>query len=152
MKKFFVKYLKFISKNILEHEDRYHLNFQLEGFNPYMTNDQPVRQKLAEIVHAMGVTIRSTRRPPIGRTVEATAEDIFYTHLRGLPDSVEMEIQGIDPDMLQALLHQVMVQVIENAPYRSLEVDYLKPYLVQEDMKIGIEDVQRTFNNHYGQV
>ena len=37
-KKLFMKYLRFISKNIVKYEDRYYLNFQLEGFNPYVTN------------------------------------------------------------------------------------------------------------------
>ena len=101
-KKIFIKYLSFISKNIIRHEEKYRLNFQLEEFNPYTANDQPIKQKLEEIMHAMGVSIMSTKRPPIGQNVEASAEDVFYTHIRNLPDWVDMEVQSIEQDKPQS--------------------------------------------------
>ena len=62
-KKLLVKYLKFVSKNIILHENKYYLNLQLEGFNPYASDTQPVQQKLGEMVHALGYSIRPPRRP-----------------------------------------------------------------------------------------
>ena len=71
---------------------------------------------MGELVHAMGFSIRPTRRPATGQAVEATTEDIFYTHLRGLPDTIDLELQGVETDRLQQLIHQVMVEVVENSP------------------------------------
>ena len=97
-KKIFVRYLNFLSQNIIRYDETYRLNFRLQDFDPYARNDQPSRSKLAEIVHAMGATIMPTRRAPIGRTVEISAKDVFFTHIRNLPDWVDLEIKNIEQE------------------------------------------------------
>ena len=52
-KKLLVKYLRFISENIILNEKKYYLNFKLETFDPYASDTQPVQQRLGEVVHAL---------------------------------------------------------------------------------------------------
>ena len=53
-KKIFVRYLNFLSQNIIRYDETYQLNFQLQDFDPYARDYQPSRSKLADIMHAMG--------------------------------------------------------------------------------------------------
>ena len=43
-------------------------------------------------------------------------------------------------------VHQVMVEVVDNSLSRSFETDFLKPYLSQENLKIGAEEALDSFN------
>ena len=83
VKKLLIKYLRFVSKNIILHENKYYLNIQLETFNPYASDTQPVQQRLGEIVHALGYSVRHPRRPARGQAVQSTCEDIFLVTSMG---------------------------------------------------------------------
>ena len=53
----FVKYINFVSQNIILHEGEYRFNLQLDNYNPFARDDQPARARLADITHAMGITV-----------------------------------------------------------------------------------------------
>ena len=91
-KKLLVKYLMFVSKNIILHENKYYLNLQLETFYPCASDTQQVQQKLGELVHTLGYSIRYPHRPARGQAVRATCEDIFYSHIHNLPATVNLEL------------------------------------------------------------
>ena len=144
-KKLLTKFLRFISKNIIHIDGKYRLNFNLETFNPFSADNQSVQQRLGEIVHALGFSVRYPRRTARGQAVPETCEDIFFQHVRNLPETIEMELQGIEEGRQQQLIHQVLTDVVENSPARSLEVNYLKPYMAQEGLQIGPEDATVSF-------
>ena len=75
----FIKYINFISQNIIFHEEEYGLNLQLDCYNPFAKEDQPARARVADITHAMGVTvIQSSRRRAVNnKPVDSSAEEIF---------------------------------------------------------------------------
>ena len=135
-KRGFVKYINFLSQNIIKYDGVYRFNLQLGSYDPFARNSQQARTKLADITHAMGITIVHTtaRKISASRTVETTAEEIFFMHIRGLPEWIDMEMQNVEQEKLPSVLHQVMVDNVENAAYRSAALDSLKPYLIQEKL------------------
>ena len=140
-KKLLSKFLKFLSRHIVVQEDRYKLNFQLESFDPYSSDTQPVQMRLGEVVHALGFSIRYPRRIARGQAAQETSEDIFYQHIRTLPENIDIEMQGIEEGRHKQLIHQVIVDVVENSPARSPEINFLKPYMAQEELLIGQEEL-----------
>ena len=98
-KKGFARYLSFLSHNIIRYDGSYRFNFQLQDYDPYARNDQRARSKLADIMHAMGTSIMTTtRRASVGRTVEITAEDVFFMHIRNLPEWVDLEMKNVEQE------------------------------------------------------
>ena len=146
-KRGFVKYINILSQNIIKHDGGYRFNLQLDSYDPFARNNQPARAKLADITHAMGVTtVHSTNRKiPASRIVDTTAEEIFFMHIRGIPEWIDMEMKNVEQERLPSVLHQVMVDNVENAAYRSAALDSLKPYLIQKKLETRIDEAQETF-------
>ena len=105
--------------------------------------------RLGEVVHALGFSIRYPRRIARGQAEQETSKDVIYQHLRTLPENIDMELQGVEEGKHKQLIHQVIVDVIENSPLRSPEVNYLKPYMIQEGLLIGQEESLDSFNTVY---
>ena len=145
--RYFVKYINFLSQNIIHYEGDYRLNLQLDTYNPFARNDQPARARLADITHAMGVTIihSSSRRIPANKMIDTTAEEIYSLHVRGIPDWIEAQRRDIDQERLPAVLHQVMTDNVINAAHRSAALENLKPYLSQEKLGTDIDEAHESF-------
>ena len=65
-KRLLTKFLGFLSKNIIFSGEKYEFNFNLETFDPYATDTQSVKEKLSEIVHALGYSVKYPRSPARG--------------------------------------------------------------------------------------
>ena len=146
-KRGFIKYINFLSQNIIQYEGDYRFNLQLDTYNPFARNDQLARTKLADITHAMGITVihSSNKRTLANKMVDSTAEELFFLHVKGIPDWIEMQMKDVEPERLPAVIHQVMIENIQNAAYRSAALESLKPYLDQEKRETGIDEAQETF-------
>ena len=143
----FVKYINFLSQNIIHYEGEYRFNLQLDTYNPFARNDQPARARLADITHAMGITVihSSSRRTPANKLVDTTAEEIYFLHVRGVPDWIESQMRDVEQERLPVVLHQVMTDNVQNAAHRSAALENLKPYLSQEKLECGIDEALETF-------
>ena len=143
----FIKYINFISQNIILHEEEYGLNLQLDCYNPFAKEDLPARARVADITHAMGVTVlqSSRRRAVNNRPVESSAEEIFFLHVKGIPEWIEEQMNNVDQERLPAIIHQVMRDNVINAANRSAALEMLKPYLAQERLECGPEEALQTF-------
>ena len=143
----FIKYINFISQNIIMHEEEYGLNLQLDCYNPFAKEDLPARARVADITHAMGVTvIQSSRRRAVNnKPVDSSAEEIFFLHVKEIPEWIEAQMNSVDQERLPAILHQVMRDHVQNAANRSAALEFLKPYLAQERLECGLDEALETF-------
>ena len=143
----FVKYINFVSQNIILHEGEYRFNLQLDSYNPFARDDQPARARLADITHAMGITVihSSSKRAPSNKLVDTTAEEIYFLHVKEVPDWIELQLRNMEQERLPAVLHQVMNDHVQHAANRSAALELLKPYLAQERLECGIDEALETF-------
>ena len=143
----FIKYINFISQNIILHEEEYGLNLQLDCYNPFAKEDQPARARVADITHAMGITvIQSSRRRAVNnKPVDSSAEEIYFLHVKEIPEWIEAQMNSVDQERLPAILHQVMRDHVQNAANRSAALELLKPYLAQERLECGLDEALQTF-------
>ena len=141
----FVKYINFVSQNIILHEGEYGFNLQLDCYNPFARDDQPARARLADITHAMGITViqSSRRRANNNKPVETSAEEIYFLHVSPIPDWIEAQLENTDQEKLPAVLHQVMLDHVQHAAARSAAFELLRPYLAQEGLECGLDEAWR---------
>ena len=123
----FVKYINFVSQNIILHEGEYRFNLQLDNYNPFARDDQPARARLADITHAMGITVihSSSKRAPSNKLVDTTAEEIYFLHVKEVPDWIELQLRNMEQERLPAVLHQVMNDHVQHAANRSAALELL---------------------------
>ena len=145
----FIKYINFVSQNIILQEGEYRFNLQLDTYNPFASNEQPARAKLSDITHAMGLTIlhSSKKRRPANRVSDTSAEELFFLHIKSVPEWIEDQINGADQERLDMIMYKVMNDHVMNAGPRSAAIEFLKPYIDQEELDTGPGGSLETFTH-----
>ena len=115
---------------------------QLENLNPYASDTQPRRYNRSwvrwsthwDIASDLLAGLLEVRQWKLPARIYSII--MFVTYLIQLTWSYKVSKQ----------VHQVMVEVVDNSLSRSFETDFLKPYLSQENLKIGAEEALDSFN------